>query len=66
MTKADEKSKRANGRNWDFVGKGHPFMTSTRSGGQADGGSGSDGRTWTGEGSSPLWTSTQKIINRVR
>ena len=36
--------------------RGHPFMTSTRRG------SGSGGRMWTGgRGSSPMWTSTQKI-----
>src|SRR6218665_3535115 len=37
----------------------HPFMTSTRRG------SGSGGRMWTGRGSSPMWTSTQKIKIRV-
>ena len=40
---------------------GHPFMTSTRRG------SGSGGRMWTGGGggSSPMWTSTQKIKLKV-
>jgi len=28
-------------------------------------GSGSGGRIWTGDGSRPMWTPTQKIINRV-
>src|SRR6218665_1211550 len=39
--------------------RGHPFMTSTR--GRV---SGSGGPMWTG-GSSPMWTSTQKIKIRV-
>jgi len=42
-----------------FPIRGHPFMTSTRRG------SGSGGRMWTGRGSSPMWTSTQKIKIRV-
>jgi len=45
------------GKNIDYVREiwGHPFMASTRRGR----GSGSGGRMWTG--SSPMWTSTQKI-----
>src|SRR6218665_3197225 len=49
-----------------FPIRGHPFMTSTRRGVRPRRGSGSGGRMWTeGRGSSPMWTSTQKIEIRV-
>src|SRR6218665_765663 len=53
-----------------FPIRGHPFMTFTRRGSVHGGGSGSgwmhvDGCGRRGGGSSPMWTSTQKIKIRV-
>jgi len=52
-----------------FPIRGHPFMTSTRRESDHGGGQAQVGCMWTdvdgGEGSSPMWTSTQKIKIRV-